>query len=248
MTQVITGAAHGLGRALALALIEQGRPVFAIDADGDALRTLPCDHLRIDLLDHSAARQIMQALKASKISRIIHCAGISGTGPFEALPAEHHAKIIALNFEAPVRLTCALLAAEAFTRDAQHVFVGSVSSFTGYPGAVSYAASKDGLASFAGSLDKALPKGQRASCVFPGPMATDHAARYAPDNSPKTIAARQAPEEAARLILKAVDKGRRKIVPGVKAKAFAALGTFAPALTGKLLKKSLFDQLPTPRI
>ncbi|MEM8592456.1 MAG: SDR family NAD(P)-dependent oxidoreductase [Pseudomonadota bacterium] len=245
MTCVVTGAAHGLGRALVLALVKRSEKVLAVDFDAEALETLPCETATIDLTAPNAAEIIA---RAAPISLIIHCAGISGTGPFEAIPADHHAKILALNFEAPSRITCELLARGAMAPQSTHAFVGSLSTYTGYPGAVSYAASKDGLASFAASLNKALPRGQNAACIFPGPLATEHAARYAPDNSEKTRAARQDPSETAELILKALDTRKSRIFPGPKARILALLGAVAPTLLGKALKRGLYDRLPTPKL
>lgn len=245
MTCVVTGAAHGLGRALALRLKDDGESLLAIDRDAGALDALGVPYLAIDLLEPCAADRIATA---APITRIIHSAGISATGAFESIPAAHHACVIDLNFTVPMALTCRLLELGAFAPDAQHVFIGSVSTYTGYPGAVSYAASKDGLASFAASLSKALPKGQSASCVFPGPMATDHAARYAPSNDAKTVAARQDPAEAAEQILRNLARGKRRILPGGKAKAFAFLGRVAPRLTGRMLRRSLYEKLTEPRV
>ncbi|MEM1374325.1 MAG: SDR family oxidoreductase [Pseudomonadota bacterium] len=245
MTTIITGAAQGLGRALALALHAEGATVLAVDRDEGGLDSLPCKTLHLDLTHDDAPA----ALAAhAPIACIIHSAGISGTGPFEAIPADHHARILALNLTAPMRITCALLAADAMAPDGIHAFVGSLSTFTGYPGAVSYAASKDGLASFARSLAKALPKGQHAACIFPGPMATDHAARYAPDNTDKTVAARQNVEDTARIILKGLAARRRIIIPGGKATFMARMGQIAPGLTGKVLRKGLYEKLTEPRL
>lgn len=245
MITIITGAAQGLGKALTLAIHAQGKPVLAVDRDKAALASLPCDTLHLDITSGEAP----DALAAyAPISCIIHSAGISGTGPFEAIPAQHHVRILALNLEAPIRITCALLAAQAMAPDGIHAFVGSVSSFTGYPGAVSYAASKDGLASFAHSLSKALPDGQHAACIYPGPMATDHAARYAPENSDKTVAARQPVEDAARVVLKGLAARRRIIIPGAKATLMARMGQIAPGLTGRALRKGLYEKLTEPRL
>lgn len=245
MKTVITGAANGLGRALALASHARGEDVLAVDLDAPALEALPTRWLDLDLTSPSAAERIAAE---GPISRIIHCAGISGTGPFEAIPPAHHKRILALNFEAPVTITCALLRANAMAPGATHAFVGSLSTYTGYPGAVSYAASKDGLASFAASLAKTLPKEAHSACIFPGPMATEHAARYAPDNSEKTVAARQSTEEAAALILKGLDARRTLIVPGGKAKLLATMGKLTPGLAGRLLKKALYEKLTEPRL
>ncbi len=234
MKVTVTGAASGLGRALAEQCIARGDDVLAIDITAC---DLACETRVLDLTEADAPGQIAE----HQTDLIIHSAGISGTGPFEDIPAQHHAKIISLNFEAPLQISCALLATG---QRPHHAFVGSLSTFTGYPGATSYAASKDGLAAFAKSLGKA---GHRTSCIFPGPLRTDHAARYAPDNSAKTVAARQSPEDAARLILKALAKGRRLILPGIKAKGFAVMGRVLPGPTAQALRRALYEQIRTPK-
>ena len=248
MTTVITGAANGLGLALALACQARGDAVLAVDHDAKALAALEgMKTLILDLTAPNAANDLMAALP-DKITTIIHSAGISGTGRFEEIPAEHHQRIMALNFEAPVQITSALLAADACAPKAKHVFIGSLSTFTGYPGATSYAASKDGLASFARSLNKSLPRGSSAHCVFPGPMQTEHAAKYAPDNSAETVARRQNTEDAANLILRAVTRGHHTILPSPSAKAFAVAGRLLPGLVETTLVKSLFAKMDGIRI
>jgi len=248
MTVVITGAAHGLGKALVEACVDRGEDVTAVDHDEQALALLDCAlTCAIDLTEPSAPQTLIKSLPGP-VTMIIHCAGISGTGRFEDIPAEHHKRILALNLMAPMRITSALLTAGHCAPKCRHVFVGSLSSYTGYPGATSYAASKDGLASFAASLGKSLPRGMTAHCVFPGPLRTDHAAKYAPENSAETVARRQSPDKAAALILRALDRRQRKILPGAKAKGFALAARLAPRFVERALVKSLFSGLTTPRL
>ena len=248
MTTVITGAANGLGLALTQACQARGDTVLAVDHDAAALAELEgVKTLTLDLTAPNAASELLKAVP-DKVTTIIHSAGISGTGRFEDIPAEHHQRIMALNFEAPVQITCALLASDACAPKAKHVFIGSLSTFTGYPGATSYAASKDGLASFARSLNKSLPRGSSAHCVFPGPMRTEHAAKYAPDNSAETVARRQSTDDAANLILRAVARGSRTILPGRSAKAFAVAASLVPGLVETALIKSLFAKMDGIRL
>ena len=248
MTVVVTGAANGLGRALAEACRDLGEMVIAVDRDADTLERI--DGVRalvLDLLDPSAVGDLVTAVDGN-CSAIYHSAGISGTGRFEDIPAEHHARILALNLEAPIQITCALLAAGACTGDARHVFIASASTYTGYPGATSYAASKDGLASFARSLDASLPDDMSAHCVFPGPLRTEHAKRYAPDNSDAVVKRRQDPAAAAASILRQVGRGRHRIFPTVTARGLAVVGTVLPGPTGRAVRASLYEKLETPRL
>ncbi|MGR3468085.1 MAG: SDR family NAD(P)-dependent oxidoreductase [Shimia sp.] len=244
---LITGAAHGLGLALARACLDRGDDVLGVDADPRVIAAMPRGKgLHLDLTTRAAPGAITDALTAP-LDLVIQAAGISGTGPFQDLPPAHHARILAVNLTAPMILSIHLLREGALSETATLCFVGSVSTFTGYPGATSYAASKDGLARFTRSLDAALPRGMRASCVFPGPLRTDHARRYAPDNSTEAVARRQPVDQAARQILRGIDWRARRIYPGRTAKAMALAGWLAPRLMERVMARNLFSQLDTPR-
>ncbi len=248
MTVIVTGAAHGLGRELALACAARSDAVLGVDRDGDARADrVGVTPLAVDLRAGGAADRIVEHVN-DPVTAVFHSAGISGAGRFEDIDAGHHEHSVRLTFEVPVQLTRALLAAGVCAGDARHVFIGSLSTFTGYPGAVSYAASKDAIASFARSLDAALDDEMSAHCAFPGPLRTDHAARYAPDNSPRTVARRQDPADAAAAILADVERGRRRIYPSAGARAFAVAGRVAPGLTNRVMRRSVYDRLTTPRV
>ena len=248
MTVVVTGAGNGLGSSLARACRARGDDVLAIDNDGRGLARLDgVTRVEIDLLAGDAVDRLCDALD-EPCSEIHHVAGISGTGRFEEIPADHHERVIRLNCEVPMQITCALLAAEACTTTARHVFVGSLSTFTGYPGATSYAASKDAIASFARALDAALPAQMSAHWGLPGPLLTAHAARYAPDISAAAVRRRQDPDDAAEAILRQLARGRKRIFPGAAARGFAVAGTLTPTLTGRAMRRSLFDKLTAPQL
>jgi len=92
--------------------------------------------------------------------------------------------VLAVNLTAPLHLTGALLQAGKIAPGGSLVFVSSLSRLLSYPGAAVYAASKDGLASYARSLAVALaPQKMHVLTVYPGPTRTAHARRYSPDNS-----------------------------------------------------------------
>ncbi|MFK8023242.1 MAG: SDR family NAD(P)-dependent oxidoreductase [Ilumatobacter sp.] len=248
MTVVVTGAGNGLGRSLALACRARGDAVLAVDCDDEALTCLEgVTSVDVDLLAVGAVDHIRNAL-TEPCSEIHHVAGISGTGRFEEIPPDHHERVLTLNFEVPMQITCALLAAGAFAPTARHVFIASLSRFTSYPGATSYAASKDGIASFARSLDAALPERMSAHCVFPGPLRTAHAARYSPDNSAAKVRRRQDPDDAAAAILRQLARGRTRIFPNAAARGFAAAGVLAPGLVGGALRRSLFENFSAPQL
>ena len=63
-------------------------------------------------------------------------------------------RVIAVNLLAPMELIRLLMSSAMGAKDASLIFVGSLSNRLGYPGAAVYAATKQGLESFASSLHK----------------------------------------------------------------------------------------------
>ncbi len=122
-------------------------------------------------------------------------------------------------------------------------FISSLSHFTGYPGASSYAASKDALAVYAKSIRKAFKKshGIRVTTAYPGPLKTEHAARHAPENA--DAAKRMLPEEAATLIWGDMSKGSAFSLPGMPAKLFALLGRIAPKPLTFAMRMIIYNKL-----
>ena len=105
----------------------------------------------------------------------------SASGKFEKIPLEVHQKLLRLNAETPMVMAARLAAMGKLNANARLVFVSSLSHFTGYPGAASYAASKDAIAVYAKSIRKPFARfSVRVCCVFPGPMQTAQAETHAP--------------------------------------------------------------------
>jgi short-subunit dehydrogenase len=119
------------------------------------------------------------------------------------------------------------------------VFLSSLSHYVSYPGAAVYAASKDGLAHYARSLQAALPAAGTLT-VFPGPTRTEHARRYSPDNSREEN--RMPPEDVAAAILRGVTDGRSRLIPGTANRMMALAGHLAPRLLELGMKKMILEK------
>lgn len=253
---VITGAADGIGRALAHAFAAAGYSITGIDIDEEranavatALATTGSDihFIQADLAALETLPQIATAFdERPPIDVLIHNAGISAVGPFVDSNLARQQAVLAINFTAPLLLTTALLQQNRLSTTATYVFLSSLSHYMSYPGATVYAASKDGVASYARSLHVANPvvDGPRAHhvlTVFPGPTRTAHARRYSPDNSRE--AKRMSPEVLAQLIFKAVHAKRRTLIPGVSNRAAALVGNLLPPLAEQLMQWTIYDRL-----
>ena len=151
-------------------------------------------------------------------------------------------KVLDINLRAPLLLTAGLLNADRLVAGGTIICLASLSTFVGYPGAAVYAASKDGLVSYARSLSVGLAdRDIRTLTVFPGPTRTAHARRYSPDN--RRESRRMPPEAVARQVVKATQRRQRTLAPGLSSRAFALMGRLAPRLAEQAMRKTLFDKL-----
>ena len=181
-------------------------------------------------------------IAAGPFDVVVHNAGVNFAGAFSGVAMAAHENIVAVNLLAPMVLTARLLAARALADGGALVFVGSLATAVGYPGAASYAASKAGLMNFARNIGAGgRRQGVRCVCVYPGPLRTAHAARNAPVGAPAE--GRLAPEIAAREIWDAVQRGRRSATPGWRAKVARRLATLAPRAADRLMRRVVFVPL-----
>lgn len=249
---VITGAAEGIGRALAEAFAGQGYAVTGVDVNAAlagqtqaelASRGLSIDFLQADLSQPADLdRLASELIGGPAIDLLIHNAGINCVGPFATSDMAVQQRVLDVNLAAPLQLTAALLRSGKIAAGGSLVFISSLSHLVSYPGAAVYAASKDGLASYARSLAVALaPQGIHVLTVYPGPTRTAHARRYSPDNSRE--ARRMPPEKLAAAVVRAVARRQRVLVPGAGNQLFAVIGQWLPALGEWAMKKTLWEKL-----
>lgn len=236
MKVLITGGASGLGAALARACTARGDTVHVLDiAPGPGIHAH--DMASTDPVAWAALGEWLGA--QGPFDLVLLSAGISATGRFETIPLADNHKVTAVNLSGPIRLVHLLDSGNHLSPGARLVFIASLSCFTGYPGAASYGASKDGLAGFARSLRAPMRKrGVRVQLVCPGPMDTPHATRYAPKGS--SAKGRMPADKAARAILRS--RGFT-ILPGAGATLAALAGRIAPQTMTRLMGKVLFSKL-----
>ncbi|MEM6530649.1 MAG: SDR family NAD(P)-dependent oxidoreductase, partial [Chloroflexota bacterium] len=245
---VITGAADGIGKALAAAYAAAGHDVIGVDVDVDRAAQTQSEigeRLSFVIADLSDADEVQRTADeiGDRVDVVIHNAGINEVGYFADTNPARQQKVIAINLTAPMLLTRHLLASGTLAGTGSVVFVSSLSRYVSYPGASVYAATKDGLASYARSLSVEYPQ-MHVLTVYPGPTRTEHARRYSPDNSKEDK--RMTPEDLAARIVRAVDDRQRVLIPGAANWIFAILGRVAPALTDYAMKKTLLEKFEKP--
>jgi len=250
-TAVITGAASGIGEALAMKLAGRGAHLILVDRDGeglarvaDAARTRRVDveaHV-IDMGDADAVERLGARLAAEhpQIDLLFNNAGVALGGEVLDASREDLEWLMNINFYGVAHLTRALLPTLLARPDAHVVNVSSVFGLIAPPGQAAYAASKFAVRGWSEALRREL-KGTTVgvSVVHPGGIKTKIArnARLAAgvagaevereirefEKNLKTSA-----PDAAETILEGVARRRARFLVGPDAHFIAALERLFP--------------------
>ncbi|MFB4394074.1 MULTISPECIES: 3-oxoacyl-ACP reductase [unclassified Pseudomonas] len=171
---LVTGAARGIGAAIAETLARDGAEVILLDVppaqkDLDALAArLGGRALALDICASEAPAQLLEALSEG-IDIVVHNAGITRDKTLANMTPEYWDAVMAVNLKAPQVLTQALFDAGKLGQDARITLLASVSGIAGNRGQANYAASKAGLIGFAQAWKPRLAElGANINAVAPG--------------------------------------------------------------------------------
>lgn len=179
---VVTGAASGIGRAIALGLAQAGATVAAVDRDAAGLAAT-VESLGGRATAHEAdlgAPQAILGLRNEVVAAhglpdvIVNAAGFDRVEPFMQNDDALWESLVAVNFLGPVRLTHAFLGGIVGEgRPAKIVNIASDAGRVGSLGETVYAGTKGGLIAFTKSLAREMARHQiNVNCVCPGPTDT----------------------------------------------------------------------------
>ena len=267
-TAVITGAASGIGRALAQRLSKHGCPVAIADANEDGLReteSLLGGRVLARPLD-VRDRQGQLAFAAdvrewapAPIGAVFNNAGVALSSTVADASPEDDEWLHAINFEGVVHGVRAFLPILIEQDTGAIVNTSSVFGLAGIPYQSAYCASKFAVRGFTESLRHELAgTGVRAITVHPGGVKTNIARNGRIHQDPRgegrtheqiaddfEAITLTTPEKAAAIIHKGVDGGKARILIGPDAYLFDALTRITPTRYWQILER--FEGLATRR-
>jgi NAD(P)-dependent dehydrogenase (short-subunit alcohol dehydrogenase family) len=248
---VVTGAASGIGRALAVDLAKLGAELALADVNAAGLEetramlgSAKARTYSVDVSKPSAVEAFAQAVQRDfgRASLLVNNAGVALMGTLAEVSLEDMAWLMGINFWGVVhgcKFFTPLLQREG---DAHIVNLSSVFGLIGPPGQTAYAASKFAVHGFSQSLREELraTSSIKVTSVHPAGIATP-IANSARAGSGVTPAARQeaaeyfkkvaliTPEEASRVIIKGILANKNRVLIGADAYRIDRIQRFFPA-------------------
>ena len=261
----ITGAASGIGRALAQELAARGCDLALADRDEAGLASI-ADEIarhgrkvtthRLDVSDAGAIAAFAQAATGAhpSLSILINNAGVALAGTFAEISQADMEWLFNINFWGVVHGTRAFLPHLSQRPEAHIVNLSSIFGIIAPPGQCAYAAAKFAVRGFSESLRHELAMAQspvKLSVVHPGGIATA-IARNARSGSGMTDNARRAqaidrfeklakttPKDAALRIIKGIERNEPRILIGSDARFMDLLQRFMPGTYWNVMARRL---------
>jgi short-subunit dehydrogenase len=269
-TAVVTGAASGIGEALAVQLAARGSSLVLVDRDKDRLEdlagrlrsahpALPLTTHVADLSDDAQTDALAATLAAEhpETTLLVNNAGVALGGRLDQVSLEDVDWVMSVNFRSVVRLTHALVPVLKAHPGSHLVNVSSVFGIFAPAGQAAYAASKFAVRGFSEAVRHELAEdGVGVTVVHPGGIKTRIAesARVGSGVSREEYEQGQRqfrkllsipPEDAAAQIMAAIEKRRPRLLIGWSAKVPDVLVRLMPGSYWKLIARRAGR--PSPR-
>jgi short-subunit dehydrogenase len=182
---LITGAAAGLGRAIALRLAQEGAHVYLLDIDLPGAQCVAAEARKFGVeavaaeCDVSQADQIRDSVQLLRdrwngIDILVNNAGVGYYGPTANMAPEQWDWLLAINLHAPIRFTTALLPSLLDRPEAHVLNVSSICGLVAGGRFAAYHVSKFGLVGFSEALRAEYGRqGLGVTALCPGPVRTN---------------------------------------------------------------------------
>ncbi len=198
---VVTGAAKGIGRSIALALIDEGAKVVPVDVDCEALRRLQAEAekrggqilpVACDIEKSSDVKAMVEEVLGTfgRIDLLVNNAGIIRRGTIETVGEDDWDRVIAVNLKGTFNCCKAVVGTMKRQGSGKIVNVssiaGKIGDITSAPG---YGSSKAGSDALMKTLARQLaPSGIRVNAVSPHAIETEMSAQWSEEKRREVIA------------------------------------------------------------
>jgi short-subunit dehydrogenase len=252
----VTGAASGIGRALAIELAARGCDLALADRDEGGLRSVAAEiaqansqKVSVHRVDVSQASEIADFARAAiaahpALNIVVNNAGVALLGQFHEIDQAQMDWLFNINFWGVVHATRAFLPHLAAQREAHIVNLSSIYGIVAPPGQTAYSSAKFAVRGFSESLRHELQAAGspvRLSVVHPGGVSTNIVRNMrmgsgVTDNERRAQVieffdrfARTTPKDAALRIIKGIGRNEPRILIGSDARFMDLLQRFRPA-------------------
>jgi short-subunit dehydrogenase/uncharacterized protein YndB with AHSA1/START domain len=238
---VVTGASSGLGRGIAarladrgMSLVLTGRNEARLSETGDQIRRaaprVKVEIVAADLSTRAGVSALLDHVGHRPIEVLVNNAGFGSYGPFAEADPDREADEVAVDVSAVIALTRALLPGMIARGSGGILNVASTIAFQPAPYQAVYGASKAFVLSFSQALwAEAHAAGVVVTALCPGPTRTGFVDALGADVGHTAIYRWLAePEPVIEAGLRALDKGRAVVIPGVRNRLIAESGRFMP--------------------
>ncbi|UCC98968.1 MAG: 3-oxoacyl-[acyl-carrier-protein] reductase [Phycisphaerales bacterium] len=182
---VVTGAARGIGRAIVLELLRQGRIVAGLDIIAEQLGELESTVKEagstvvtkcVDITDTAAFTETLESLASEYkgIGILVNNAGITRDKLMMQMKEEDFDRVMNVNLRAAFIATTFALKSMVRNKFGRIINLSSVAAVMGQAGSSNYAASKAGLIGMTKSVAREVgKKNVTANCIAPGFIMTE---------------------------------------------------------------------------
>ena len=245
---VVTGASSGLGALFAEKLAQRGMPVVLAGRDDVRLteaqqrvrRLAPGVEVELvvgDLGSPAGVDALVGVLAGRTVDVLVNNAGFGTYGRLSEIDPDRDRDLIAVNVDALVRLTHAVLPGMVASGRGRVLNVASTIAFQPGPYQATYGASKAFVLSFSQALwAETRGSGVSVTALCPGPTRTGFVEALDADVAQTAIYQRLgSPEPVIAAGLRAMDRGRPLVVPGARNRLMATASRLSPGWVGALI-------------